>query len=216
MSTRGGPESAQGTAAGTAGQGTAGQDPAGQDPAGQDPAAGSGGGGAEAGSAGGATASGDRAQRGSADQGHARPDHARPDHARPDHAGPDDGGIDQVAADRVVTARPPAGTAALRAEIEQTRAALGETVSALAAKADVKARARDKADELKAEAKAKIKGTARDAGGVAHDRYSDVAYRAGRSRERISAAMGRRWRVLVGAAGLAALVAGLTARIRRR
>jgi len=41
--------------------------------------------------------------------------------------------------------------AALRAEIEQTRADLGETVQALAAKADVKARMRGRAHELSTE-----------------------------------------------------------------
>jgi hypothetical protein len=39
--------------------------------------------------------------------------------------------------------------AAARAEVEQAREELGETVEALAHKADVKARAHDKADELK-------------------------------------------------------------------
>jgi Protein of unknown function (DUF3618) len=37
----------------------------------------------------------------------------------------------------------------LRAEIEETREELGETAAALAGKTDVKARAREKADELK-------------------------------------------------------------------
>jgi len=37
----------------------------------------------------------------------------------------------------------------LRAEIEETREDLGDTVEALAAKTDVKARARERADELK-------------------------------------------------------------------
>jgi ElaB/YqjD/DUF883 family membrane-anchored ribosome-binding protein len=39
--------------------------------------------------------------------------------------------------------------AALRAEIKQTRAELGETVQALAAKADVKARAREQVEQTK-------------------------------------------------------------------
>jgi chromosome segregation ATPase len=43
----------------------------------------------------------------------------------------------------------------LRAEIEDTREELGDTVEALAAKTDVKTRARDKADELKRNAQAK-------------------------------------------------------------
>lgn len=96
--------------------------------------------------------------------------------------------------------------AALRAEIEQTRAALGETVSALAAKADVKARAHEKADEVKARMR-----------GVAQNRYSDLAYRVGRSRERVSDAVSSHWPLLVGAAaGLAVLATGLTLWRRRR
>jgi hypothetical protein len=45
----------------------------------------------------------------------------------------------------------------IHAEIEQTRERLGETVEELVAKADVKARAKDKAAELKA--KAQVKAT---------------------------------------------------------
>ena len=44
--------------------------------------------------------------------------------------------------------------AALRAEIARTRAELGETVQALAAKADVKARAREQIEETKARVRA--------------------------------------------------------------
>ena len=40
----------------------------------------------------------------------------------------------------------------LRTEIEETREGLGDTVEALAAKTDVKARARERADELKSAA----------------------------------------------------------------
>jgi hypothetical protein len=47
-----------------------------------------------------------------------------------------------------------AKVAALRSEIEQTRADLGETVELLAQKADVKARAKEKVDETKARAAA--------------------------------------------------------------
>ena len=44
----------------------------------------------------------------------------------------------------------------LRDEIEQTRADLGETVEALAAKTDVKARAKDAVDQAKADVTAKV------------------------------------------------------------
>ena len=43
----------------------------------------------------------------------------------------------------------------IRAEIEQTREEVGDTVEALAAKTDVKARARDRVDELKSEVRGK-------------------------------------------------------------
>jgi Tfp pilus assembly protein FimV len=45
---------------------------------------------------------------------------------------------------------------ALRAEIRQTRAELGETVQALAAKTDVKARAREELDQAKAKARVRL------------------------------------------------------------
>ena len=60
-----------------------------------------------------------------------------------------------------------AKVAALRSEIEQTRAELGETVELLVQRVDVKARAKEKVDEAKArataaaaEAKAKARETA--------------------------------------------------------
>jgi len=59
---------------------------------------------------------------------------------------------------------------ALRAEIAQTRADLGETVQALAAKADVKARAKDQVEETKQ----KVKAEAVEAG----EKVRDVAYTA--------------------------------------
>jgi hypothetical protein len=48
------------------------------------------------------------------------------------------------------TAAPKPTVAELRAEIQQTRADLGETVQALAAKADVKARALDQVEQVRA------------------------------------------------------------------
>jgi ElaB/YqjD/DUF883 family membrane-anchored ribosome-binding protein len=48
---------------------------------------------------------------------------------------------------------------ALREEIKQTRAELGETVQALAAKTDVKARAKEQVELTKANAKAKVQET---------------------------------------------------------
>jgi cobalamin biosynthesis Mg chelatase CobN len=60
---------------------------------------------------------------------------------------------------------------ALRDEIRQTRAELGETVSALAAKADVKARAKDQV-EL---AKQKVKAQAAETTGKVTDKVREVA-----------------------------------------
>jgi hypothetical protein len=51
------------------------------------------------------------------------------------------------------TPQPKPSIEELRAEIKQTRAELGETVQALAAKADVKARARDQLEIAKGRAR---------------------------------------------------------------
>jgi hypothetical protein len=44
----------------------------------------------------------------------------------------------------------------IRRDIEETRGELGDTVEALAAKADVKAQAKDKVDDVKGQAKEKV------------------------------------------------------------
>ncbi|MEV0394836.1 DUF3618 domain-containing protein [Polymorphospora rubra] len=58
---------------------------------------------------------------------------------------------------------------ALRAEIQQTRAELGETVQALAAKADVKARLRESADQTKQKVREQAAHTAEVVRGSVHD-----------------------------------------------
>jgi hypothetical protein len=68
--------------------------------------------------------------------------------------------------------------AALRAEIKQTRSDLGETVQALAAKADVKARAKDQVEQTKQKVKAQaVEATekVRDAAFLASDRMRQAA-----------------------------------------
>ncbi len=87
----------------------------------------------------------------------------------------------------------------LRQEIELTRQRLGETVDELAAKADVKARARDKAVQVKAQAQDQVaKTTAR-----AREQVAGVSGRVSQNE-----AVRRRWPVAVGAAvALAAAVA---------
>jgi ElaB/YqjD/DUF883 family membrane-anchored ribosome-binding protein len=58
---------------------------------------------------------------------------------------------------------------ALRQEIAQTRAELGETVEALAARADVRARAKEKVDETKARAREAVAEAKAKAMQKAHD-----------------------------------------------
>jgi hypothetical protein len=55
------------------------------------------------------------------------------------------------------------GQAALRNQIVQTRADLGETISELASRTDVKARAKEAVTEVRARTKAALKARARDA-----------------------------------------------------
>jgi cobalamin biosynthesis Mg chelatase CobN len=71
--------------------------------------------------------------------------------------------------------------AALRAEIAQTRADLGETVQALAAKADVKARAKEQVEQTKAKVKAQAAGATervREAAHLASGKVRDAASQA--------------------------------------
>jgi len=71
--------------------------------------------------------------------------------------------------------------ALLRAEIQQTRHDLGETVQALAAKADVKARAKDQVEQTKQRVKAQASGAAdkvRDAAVAATGRVRTVTAQA--------------------------------------
>lgn len=70
---------------------------------------------------------------------------------------------------------------ALRAEIKQTRAELGETVQALAARADVKARAKEQVEQTKQRVRAQAAeaaGKARDAALVATDKVRQAAAQA--------------------------------------
>jgi ElaB/YqjD/DUF883 family membrane-anchored ribosome-binding protein len=67
--------------------------------------------------------------------------------------------------------QPPADLTELRHEIEQTRADLGATVEALAAKADVKARAHEAVEDVKIRA---------------HEAVADVKARAGSSMGRLA------------------------------
>jgi Protein of unknown function (DUF3618) len=62
---------------------------------------------------------------------------------------------DARAAGTPVESGEPRSPEQIRADIEQTREQVGDTVEALAAKTDVKARARDRMEELKGEVRAR-------------------------------------------------------------
>ncbi len=79
----------------------------------------------------------------------------------------------------------------LRQEIELTRQRLGETVDELAAKADVKSRARDKAVQVKVQAQDQVAKTAARA-------RAQAAEASGRVSQ--NEAVRRRWPVAVSAA----------------
>jgi hypothetical protein len=84
--------------------------------------------------------------------------------------------------DKNGAAAPKPDAAALRAEIKQTRADLGETVQALAAKADVKARAKDQVEQTKQKVKAQAVEAGekvRDAAFTATGKVREVAAQAG-------------------------------------
>lgn len=109
---------------------------------------------------------------------------------------------------------------ALQQDIERTRAQLGDTVEALAAKADIKGRAERAASQAAAQARQ----TARDAAKQIRATASDAVWQAATSaRDAVkrAAGVGRRWirgpvpAVLAGAAVVATAVV-FTRRPRRR
>jgi Protein of unknown function (DUF3618) len=114
---------------------------------------------------------------------------------------------------------PPQTPDALAAEIEQTRQELGETVEALVAKTDVKARAQRRAAEAAADlrgkahaAMSKARGGVRDASHKAAEAKEKAAEQAPALRPTGSA------QVYIAAAAVtaASIVAWLTVRRRRR
>jgi ElaB/YqjD/DUF883 family membrane-anchored ribosome-binding protein len=66
-----------------------------------------------------------------------------------------------------LSGNPDAAAAQLRTEIEDVREDLGDTVEALAAKTDVKARAHEKADEIKEKISGAMPGSGSSGGGTA-------------------------------------------------
>jgi hypothetical protein len=114
--------------------------------------------------------------------------------------------------------------AAIRADIERTRAELGETVQALAGKADVKARAQDAAHAAKERAQQKVvdvghavQETAVEAGHVVQELVHEKVAEAGHAVQEVGYAVRRRPAPAAFAlAGLAAAVTGLIMMWRRR
>ena len=78
--------------------------------------------------------------------------------------------------------------AEVQADVEATRAQLGATVDELAARADVKARAEEKVEELKAEAKAKVRHARHVMGGQVSTGTGIVKDAAGHRNVQIAAA----------------------------
>ena len=121
------------------------------------------------------------------------------------------------------SAAPPESLQALTGEIERTREELGETVEALVAKADVKARARDKA----AEVAGRVSGAASQVKGTASQVKEQAATRVGaagaaapepvrRAASRAASIAQKRQVLLAVAVGGAVLAGWLTLRQRRR
>ncbi len=113
----------------------------------------------------------------------------------------------------------------LRDEIRQTRAELGETVQALAAKADVKARAKEQVEQTKqrvreqaAQATERVRESAAQATGIVRGQAKQVAHKAASSAEDASQRARKNptpW-VSAVAAGVALVVVLLVIRGRRR
>jgi hypothetical protein len=109
---------------------------------------------------------------------------------------------------------------ALTADIERTRHELGETVEALVAKTDVKARARHRA----AEVAANLRGKAHTAAGKARDGVRDAKHKAREAREKAAQRApasqptggSRVYGAAAAAVTAALIVAWLTMRGRRR
>ena len=94
----------------------------------------------------------------------------------------------------------------IQQEIDRTRERLGETVEELAAKADVKARAKEKAVEMKARAQ----GKATEVSGLVKGKATDVSGRVKQNQ-----AVQRRW-PLAAAAAAGVLAAGIVVWRRRK
>jgi uncharacterized protein YjbJ (UPF0337 family) len=101
--------------------------------------------------------------------------------------------------------------AELQQEIERTREQLGHTVDELAAKADIKARAKEKAAEVLGRAREKALGSRDIARGKAVELYGQVR----RRQPALGQFTQRRWPLAVAAAVAIGVVGSVTLRRRR-
>jgi len=141
-----------------------------------------------------------------------------PPEGGPPEAGPRETAVPAAVAGQDVSAAaaPPDDPQQLAEEIKRTREQLGETVEQLAAKADVKARAQDKASQLTGRLKGKA-GQARQQAAVAAARISKVTPEPVREATAKAAATARKRRVtLTAAVGAGVLAWMVIARWRRR
>jgi ElaB/YqjD/DUF883 family membrane-anchored ribosome-binding protein len=97
------------------------------------------------------------------------------------------------------------GKQAILDDIDRTREQLGETVEALAAKADVKAQAKQKASDVQAQAKQK----ASDVQAQAKQKATEVTGTARQQAGRVAAKVGEHRQPLAIAAAAAALLVGV-------
>jgi len=120
-----------------------------------------------------------------------------------------------------------AKVAALRTDIERTRAELGETVEQLAQKADVKARAKEKVDETKARAagaaveakektRQKAQQVAESSRELAQELRTDPAVPARRAAVRVRTSVREKPKQWVAVAAALVAFAALVVRKRRR
>jgi ABC-type transporter Mla subunit MlaD len=111
----------------------------------------------------------------------------------------------------------------IEAEIAQTREDLGDTVAALAEKADVKAHAKQKVDETRAAAKQKVEERraaaqqkANETAAAARRTIQTAPERATQAQDRVRTAASENPAAAVAAASAGALVVLLLLRARRR
>jgi archaellum component FlaD/FlaE len=135
----------------------------------------------------------------------------------PPEAGPRETAVPAAVAGQDVSAAaaPPDDPQQLAEEIERTREQLGETVEQLAAKADVKARAQDKARQVTGRLKGKA-GQARQQAAAAAAKISEATPEPVRRAAAQAAVTARQRRVTLAAIGAGVLAWMVIARWRRR